>query len=64
MPGRLEILRFLRESSQDMRGLAMTHPSKISADMLRIADEIAADAIKLEAELIEAGLLPRPANLN
>jgi hypothetical protein len=65
MPGRLQVLQFLRDSERRMREIAAQHPSAITPDLLRIANEIAADSAKLEAELIEAGLIAkRNANEN
>ena len=65
MPGRLQVLKFLRDSEKRMREIAAQHPSGITPDLLRIADEIAADAAKLESELVAAGLIvPRGANEN
>lgn len=57
------MLVYLRASATRMRRLAVEQPSAISPDLLRIADEIAADAATLESELVAAGLLS-PATAN
>lgn len=65
MPNRLQVLQFLKDSARRIREIATANPSKVTADLLRIADEIEADAANLEAELIEAGVIPKPpANQN
>lgn len=65
MPNRLQIIEFLLASSKRVREIAATHPSKISHDLLRLAEDIEADAANLEAELIEARLIRKPpANQN
>ena len=61
----LEILAFLQKTSVTLRKLARERASPVSPEMIRIADEIAHEAAKLEAELIDAELLtPRVANEN
>lgn len=60
MPGRLKVLRFLRDSEAGMREIGATTPMKIVPDLLRIANDIADNAAKLKAELIEDGLIPDP----
>jgi hypothetical protein len=65
MSQRLEVLSFLQESATTLRQMARDRPSSISPDMIRIANEIAHAAAKLEAELIDAELIaPPPANQN
>ena len=61
MPGRLEVLAFLQVSAAKMRRLAHDRPSTVSSELIRLADEIAIEAAKLEAELIGAGLVVPPA---
>ena len=41
----------------NLRRLAREHPSSISAELIKIADEIAAEASVLEADLLGSGLL-------
>jgi hypothetical protein len=57
MPGRLDVLAFLQESASKLRQMARERPSSISPEMMRIADDIAHEASRLEAELMDAGLL-------
>ena len=65
MPGRIEVLSYLQECALKLRHLARERPSSISAEMVRIADEIAQQAGRLEAELIDAELISTPpANQN
>jgi len=45
-----------------MRPIAESEPSAIGESIRLFADQIADDTAKFEAELIAAGLLPRPAN--
>lgn len=59
---RVAVLEYLKRSIERMRELAKVGSDKLSTDMLVIADQIAADAARLEAELIAAGYLPKPAN--
>jgi hypothetical protein len=49
----------------NLRRLAREHPGPISAELFKMADEIAAEASALEAELLGEGLLDaglKPAN--
>jgi hypothetical protein len=57
MSNRLEVLAFLQKTSANLHKLARDRDTPLSAEMLRIADEIARETAKLEADLIEAGLL-------
>lgn len=57
MPERLEVLAFLQETTAKLHQLARELPSAVSPEMLRIADEIAHESAKLEAELLKEGLL-------
>jgi hypothetical protein len=58
MPGRLDVLAFLQESAARMRQITVEHKQlRIAGELRVIADEIAHQAVELEAELIEAGLL-------
>ena len=59
---RLEVLDYLKQSVERMRRLAKADSDKFSSDMLAVADQIAGDVANLEAELIEAGYFPKPAN--
>ena len=60
MSGRLEVLAFLQESATRLRQMARERPCSISANMIKIADDIARDAARLEAELVDAGLIDQP----
>jgi hypothetical protein len=60
MPARLDILQFLEETALRMRRLAIDRPSSITADMLRIAADIAHEAALLEVELLDAGQMAEP----
>jgi hypothetical protein len=53
----LELLAVLQEAAVKLRQLARERSSSLSPELLRMADEIAADAATLEAELLDAGLL-------
>ena len=58
MPGRLEVLAFLQETAARMRQIASEQRQlSIAAELRLIADEIANEASRLEAELMQAGLL-------
>jgi hypothetical protein len=57
---KVEALKYLKGSIQRIRELATANPGKIGTQMLVIADDIANDMTKLEAELVEAGYLPDP----
>ncbi len=57
MPGRLDVLAFLQESATKLRQMARERPTSVSSDMIRIADDIAHEASRLEAELMATGLL-------
>ncbi len=57
MSQRFEVLSFLQESAAKMRQMARERPCSISDEMIRIADDIAREASRLEADLIEEGLL-------
>lgn len=60
---RVAVLDYIRRSVERLRGLAKAKSDNLSSEMLAIADQISADAAKLEAELIAAGyILPKPAN--
>jgi hypothetical protein len=54
MPGRHDVLAFLQESASKLRQMARERPSSISPEMMRIADDIAHEASRLEAELMDA----------
>jgi hypothetical protein len=56
---RREELDYLKRSVQRLRELAPSNPAKIGAQLLHIADELAEEAAALEAELVEAGLIPK-----
>ena len=59
---RVAVLDYLKQSVDRMRDLAKAGSDKLSTDMLAIADQIADDAAKLEAELIAVGhILPKAA---
>ena len=60
MPARLDILQFLEETALRMRRLAIDRSSSITADMLRIAADIAHEAALLEVELLDAGQMAEP----
>lgn len=53
----LEFLAFLQEAATTLRRLARERPSSISIELLRLADQIAADAARLEAKMLDDGLL-------
>lgn len=57
MPERLEVLAFLHETSAKLHKLAREHPTVISPEMLKLADELARQSAKLESELLHEGLL-------
>ena len=59
---RVVVLEYLKQSVERMRELAKTGSDKLSAEMLALANQIAKDTASLEAELIEAGYLPKLAN--
>lgn len=59
---RVAVLEYIKQSVERLRDLAKANTDKLSADMLAIADKIAGDAAKLEAELVAAGYLPKAAN--
>ena len=52
---RREELDYLKRSVDRLRELAPSNPAKIGVQLLRIADELAAEAAALEAEISEAG---------
>ncbi|HEX4194754.1 MAG TPA: hypothetical protein VHY80_16725 [Stellaceae bacterium] len=54
---RIEILNYLKQSVKRMRELAQADPSPFGEALRTLADEIAVDTAKLEAELVEAGYL-------
>ena len=59
---RIAVLDYLKQSIERIRQLAKASSDKLSADMLAVADQIADDAAKLEAELIAVGhILPNAA---
>jgi hypothetical protein len=57
---RIEILNYLKQTVKRMREIAQADPGQFGDAIRKLADDIAVDAAELEAELIEAGLLPRP----
>ena len=59
---RREELQYLKRSVQRLRELAPSNPAKIESQLLHIADELADEAAALEAELIEAGYIPKSKN--
>lgn len=60
---RVAVLNYIKRSVERLRDLAKAKSDNLSSEMLAIADQISADAAKLEAELIAAGyILPKPAN--
>jgi hypothetical protein len=61
---RREELEYLKRSVQRLRELAPSNPAKIGSQLLQIADELAYEAAELEAELIEAGTIPKSKNSN
>ena len=56
---RREELEYLKRSVQRLRELAPSNPAKIGLQLLQIADDLADEAAELEAELIEAGHIPK-----
>jgi hypothetical protein len=56
----IEVLKYLRGSIQRIRELAAANPGTMGTQMQFLADEIADDTTKLEAELVEAGYIPDP----
>jgi hypothetical protein len=59
---RIEILNYLKQSVKRMRAIADGDPGQFGDAVRKLADDIASDTVELEAELIEAGYLPKPAN--
>jgi hypothetical protein len=59
---RIAVLDYLKQSVERMREFAKAGSDTLSSEMQAIADQIAIDAAKLEADLIEVGYLPRAAN--
>jgi hypothetical protein len=59
---RLKALVDLKAFVQRMRAVARADPGIFSGELLRLADDIADDAARLEAELIEAGYQTKAAD--
>ena len=59
---RLAVLNYLKEALMRMREIATGHPGEFGASMLLVADRIANDTAKMEAELVAVGYLPKAAN--
>ena len=57
MTYRLHTLQLLRDSERRMRTIATSNQSKLTAKLLEIADDLRAEAGKLERELIAEGLI-------
>ena len=59
---RIAVLDYLKQSIERMRQLAQAISDRIGSEILAVADQIADDAAKLEAELIAVGhILPKAA---
>jgi hypothetical protein len=57
MPSRIQILRFFRDAEARLRELATRDPKDITAGLLQVADDIAAQANELKRELIAEGFI-------
>jgi hypothetical protein len=55
---RVAVFDYIKQSVERMREMAKASSDKFSSELLAIADQIAEDAGKLEAELIASGYLP------
>jgi hypothetical protein len=55
MLDRLHVLEFLKQAAMLLREAANDAPADVTGEILRMADEIRAEANELEAELAEAG---------
>ena len=54
----VQVLEYLKRSVERMREITRANPAKWGSEMLKVADQIAADAERLEAELRAAGYIP------
>jgi hypothetical protein len=59
---RIAVLDYLKKSIERMRKAAKDDPDQRGERLRTVAEEIAADTAKLEADLIAAGHLPKAAN--
>jgi hypothetical protein len=59
---RVAVLDYLKEAIERLRHRALAGSDNLTADILEVADDLARDAAALEAELIEAGYILKPAN--
>jgi hypothetical protein len=59
----LVVLRFIRDSAQQLRTIATDHPSKITSDLLQIASEMDSEAAAIEKLLARPGRAT-PARMN
>jgi hypothetical protein len=58
---RVEVLQYLKQSIQRLRDEAQAQSGAFGDHLREIADQIAKDTAALEAEMIEAGYLLKPA---